>query len=248
MAITAWDVEAWIADMQKRRVGATTLVQSVQFLRYMLADAARHRLIQTDPTSNVKLPKIPKHVDRFLSLVEYEALEAAMPTDRDKCMVRLMAYGGLRWEEVAGLHVHRVDLTNRRLTVVEVLRRDTSIKKRGKSAASQRYVPIGEDLAGMLRALMPDVGLVFPGLDYTNWRRRVFVPAVERAGLAAPRPTPHDLRHTFGSWLAEGGMPPTDIMALMGHTSLRATERYLHAGDGRFARALTALPVRRIEA
>lgn len=246
LAITAWDVEAWVADMQKRQVGATALVQSVQLLRYMLADAARHRLIQTDPTANVKLPKIPKHVDRFLTLAEYDALEAAMPTSRDRCIVRLMAYGGLRWGEVAGLHAHRVDLGNRRLTVVEVLRRDASVKARPKSAAGQRYVPLGDELARMLADLLPDAGLVFPGLHYTNWRRRVFVPAVQAAGLAMPHPTPHDLRHTFGSWLAEGGVSPTDIMALMGHSSLRATERYLHSGDGRFGRALTALPVRQL--
>lgn len=248
MAITAWDVEAWIADMKGRGVGASSLAQSVQLLRYMLADAARHRLIQSDPTANIKLPKIPKHVDRFLTLEEYEALEAAMPTAQDRCIVRLMAYAGLRWGEVAGLHVHRVDLPRRRLTVVEVLRRDSTVKKRPKSTAGQRYVPLGDELVTMLGDLLPASGLVFPGLHYTNWRRRVFVPAVEAAGLAMPHPTPHDLRHTFGSWLAEGNVSPTDIMALMGHGSLRATERYLHAGDGRFGRALTALSVRQIGA
>jgi integrase len=232
--------------MKAGGVGPSALSQSVQLLRYMLADAARHRLIQSDPTAGLKLPKIPKHVDRFLTLAEYGALEDAMPTDRDKCVVRLMAYAGLRWGEVAGLHVHRVDLPRRQITVVEVLRRDATVKKRPKSTAGQRYVPLGNELAAMLEALLPASGLVFPGLHYTNWRRRVFVPAVERAALALPHPTPHDLRHTYGSWLAEGNVSPTDIMSLMGHGSLRATERYLHAGDGRFKRALGALPVRQI--
>src|SRR5574340_1100919 len=38
-----------------------------------------------------------------------------------------------------------------------------------------------------------------------------------------PQPTPHDLRHSFGSWLAEAGVPPHEIQALMGHSTLRAT-------------------------
>ena len=63
--------------------------------------------------------------------------------------------------------------------------------------------------------------------------------------LADPQPTPHDLRHSFGSWLAEAGVPPHEIQTHMGHSTLRATERYLHSGDGRFARALTALNVPR---
>lgn len=248
MAITSWDVEAWVADMQRAKVGATSLQQSFQLLRYMMADAVRHKRIMTDPTAGVRVPKAPKHVDRFLSLTEYGALEDAMPTDRDRCIVRLMAYSGLRWGEVAGLHAHRVDLSAGRLTVVEVLRRDATVKARPKSTAGQRYVPLEPRLVGLLSELMPVSGLVFPGLHYTNWRRRVFVPAVAAAGLAAPLPTPHDLRHTFGSWLAGNGVPPTDIMALMGHSTLRATERYLHSSDDRFGRALTALPVRQISA
>lgn len=246
MAVTSWDVESWVADMQRRRVGATSLAQSFQLFRYMMADAVRHKRLMADPTAGVKVPKAPKHVDRFLSLAEYEALEAAMPSDRDRCIVRLMAYGGLRWGEVAGLHAHRVDLRARRLTVVEVLRRDATVKEQPKSTAGQRYVPLERGVVELLGSLLPVSGLVFPSLHYTNWRRRVFVPAVEAAGLAEPLPTIHDLRHTFGSWLAANGVPPTDIMALMGHSTLRATERYLHSGDSRFDRALTALPVRQI--
>jgi integrase len=244
-AITAWDVEAWIAQMKRADVGATTLYQSAQLLRTLMAEAARHRLIATDPTATVRIPVPPKHVDRFLTRDEFEALAVQMPTERDRVMVMLMAMAGLRWGEVAGLHAHRVDLGRGELTVVEVLRRDASVKKQPKSAAGQRHVPIVPALAEALRPFLGE-GLVFPGLDYTNWRRRVFLPARDAAALADPQPTIHDLRHSFGSWLAEGGVPPHEIQALMGHSSLRATERYLHAGDGRFGRALTALATPRV--
>ena len=240
LAITAWDIEAWIADMQRAEVGATTAHQSVRLLRHMLSDATRHKLIGADPSAGVVLPKIPKHVDRFLSRAEFDALAEQMPTASDRAMVTLMAYCGLRWGEVAGLHAHRVDFERGQLLVKEVLRRDRSIKDVPKSAAGQRLVPMGDRAALELRPLVGQ-GPVFPGVDYTNWRRRVFVPAVERAGLALPYPTPHDLRHTYGSWLADAGVPPHDIMALMGHGSLRATERYLHSSDGRFTRAIAAL-------
>lgn len=239
-SITSWDVEAWLADMARAKVGATTRAQSFRLLRHLLTDATSHRLIKSDPTAGVKAPAIPKHVDRFLTVEEYDRLEEAMPTDRDRCMVRLMAYAGLRWQEVAGLHAHRVDLAGRRLLVQEVQRRDTSIKDIPKSRAGQRVVPIGPELVGLLRPLLMD-GLVFPGVDYTNWRRRVFVPAVRRADLADPQPTPHDLRHTYGTWLAGNGVPPIDIMALMGHESLRTTERYMHATSDRHERAMAAL-------
>jgi len=237
-AITAWDVEGWLADMQRAKVGATTQYQSFQLLRTMLADATRHKRIASDPTGTVKVKTPPKHVDRFLTREEYERLIVEFE-GRDKVMVALMAMAGLRWSEAAGLHAHRIDLGRAELTVVEVLQRDGTYK-RPKTKAGQRVVPLVPDLLAMLAEFIGD-GPLFPGVDYTNWRRRVFVPAVLRVGLDDPQPTAHDCRHSFGSWLAEAGVSATDIGKLMGHGSLRATERYLHAGDGRFARALSAL-------
>lgn len=96
-------------------------------------------------------------------------------------------------------------------------------------------------------------------LRYSNWHRRVWTPALrglpERprvkghayrpamagAELADPQPTPHDLRHTFGTRLADEGVPLHDIMALMGHEDIRSAQRYLHSREERFERARAAL-------
>ena len=63
-------------------------------------------------------------------------------------------------------------------------------------------------------------GLVFKDagrpFDYSNWLKRVWNRAVADAGIATPLPTPHDCRHSYGSWLAEQGVPPHEIAALMG--------------------------------
>ncbi len=96
-------------------------------------------------------------------------------------------------------------------------------------------------------------------LRYSNWHRRVwkpalqgmperqmvkghkFRPAVTGADLDDPQPTPHDLRHTFGTRLADEGVPLHDIMALMGHEDVRSAQRYLHSREERFDRARQAL-------
>jgi integrase len=39
----------------------------------------------------------------------------------------------------------------------------------------------------------------------------------------------HDLRHTYGSLLAAGGVDLVTIQAAMGHSALATTSRYLHA-------------------
>ncbi len=58
--------------------------------------------------------------------------------------------------------------------------------------------------------------------------------------LDDPQPTPHDLRHTYGTRLGEAGLPAHEIMALMGHETLESVQRYLHARDGRFDKARQA--------
>ena len=48
----------------------------------------------------------------------------------------------------------------------------------------------------------------------------------------------HDLRHTFGTRAADGGAPLPAIRDVMGHKSVKTTERYTHATDEAKRRAV----------
>jgi site-specific recombinase XerD len=61
-----------------------------------------------------------------------------------------------------------------------------------------------------------------------------------RAGLPRSQHF-HALRHTFGTHLAMRGALPTVIQSLMGHASLRETERYLHLAKGSAEAAIALL-------
>lgn len=250
-AITSWEVEAWVAQMVRDKVGSETVASSRRLLSQLLDAAVRHQLIASNPASLVLAPSPAKHVDRFLSHAEADRLVTAFEGE-DQLFVTLLLGTGLRWSEAAGLHVFRVELMRRQLGVVETLQRDGSVKAYPKSAAGQRVVPLTDDLVAALSQHLAGKArkaLVFSGSNggawsYTNWRRRVWVPALAVAGLPDPQPTPHDCRHSYGSWLADEGVPPHEIAALMGHSTLRATERYVHASEARMERARTALGAR----
>jgi integrase len=55
---------------------------------------------------------------RFATVAQVAELAEAMPP-RFKALVLVAAYTGLRWGELAGLRVKRVDLLHRRITVAE---------------------------------------------------------------------------------------------------------------------------------
>jgi integrase len=63
-------------------------------------------------------------------------------------------------------------------------------------------------------------------LRRSNFRRRVWLPALEKAGL--PEIHFHDLRHTGNVLTATAGANLRELMARMGHASTRAALIYLH--------------------
>jgi integrase len=155
-------------------------------------------------------------------------------------MIYTAALAGLRWGELAGLRRHRVDLLRRTVTVAEQLVEVNGRLAFGppKTEASLRTValpaPVVDALdAHLARWAEPGVeGLVFPApergaLRRSNFRRRVWAPAVRRVGLDGLRF--HDLRHAAGTQAAVAGATTKELMARLGHSSPRAALIYQHA-------------------
>ena len=244
-SIQSWDVEAWVVDLEARGVGLPTVNGALRLLGQILRAAVKHKLLEADPTSDVSATPPPAHIDRILTRDEAATLLEQF-SDKDRLFVKMLLYCGLRWQEAAGLRRFRVDLLRKRIQIAKVLPRKGEEKK-PKTAAGVRQVLLTDELVLELSQAIPapDDGLVFTNsgrrLRYEHWHTGIWSPALRRAKLPDPQPTPHDLRHTFGSWLAEAGVPASQIAALMGHKTLRSTERYIHATEARFDQARAAL-------
>ena len=105
---------------------------------------------------------------RFLTPEEVAALADAVGPDWE-CLIYTAAYTGLRWGELAGLRVGRVDLDRRTIAVVEQLNELSGRMEWGppKTAAGRRAVSLPARLAEMLatqleRPMVARSGLVFP--------------------------------------------------------------------------------------
>ena len=60
-------------------------------------------------------------------------------------------------------------------------------------------------------------------LAISNWNRRVFAPAVKRAGLADRGLTPHSLRHTAASLAIAAGADIKVVQTMLGHKDAAMT-------------------------
>src|SRR5207247_2657150 len=101
-----------------------------------------------------------------------------------------------------------------------------------KSAAGRRSVAlprlVADELDEHLRHLsdLSPSALVFPApeggyLHLENFRKRVWLPAVEKAGLAPLRI--HDLRHTCASLAIAAGADVKVLQRMLGHASAALT-------------------------
>ena len=243
-SITRLEVQGWVRRFEQTGRGPVAISKAVQQLTAVLEAAVHDDLLPSNPARGVRLPRVPKHPDRLITAAEEVALLKALPSARDVAMVEVLLDTGLRYGELAGLHGHRVDLLRRELHVVETLTQAGQVKAYPKSIRSQRVVPL-EERAVLALARAMEVhgrdGLVFrahrcsPGkvtfgpVVGANWRSLVWQPALVRAGIAEPWPTPHDCRHSCFSRLVAKGMDLATVQALAGHESLQTTSRYVHA-------------------
>ena len=96
-------IKAWVAKMAADEVGAPTIENAFGLLRQVMGAALEDNRIARNPCDGVRLPK-RQHADRrYLTHAQVSALADAV--DRQPEVVRLLAYTGLRWGEMAALRV-----------------------------------------------------------------------------------------------------------------------------------------------
>ncbi|MGZ6912902.1 MAG: site-specific integrase [Acidimicrobiia bacterium] len=149
-------------------------------------------------------------------------------------MVYLAGVLGLRWSEVAGLRVSRIDLARKRLEISETCAEVDGkvVFADVKTRSSRRTLNVPTFVIDMLSEHLarrgtpkPDA-LVFVApeggpLRRSTFRTRVFDPAVTRAELDGL--TFHGLRHTAAGPLIEAGAHVETIKQRLGHSSIRVT-------------------------
>jgi len=220
--ITEQQVRAYLSEMSRRGLSASTINQAISAVRFFFGEVLRR---QWD--LEIHYQHAPQRVPVTLTADEVSRLLTAVVNLRDRTAMEIAYAAGLRLGEV--LHLRLSDIDSGRMT----LRVD-----QGKGR-KDRNVMLGAALLETLRAYWkrykPRVWL-FPGQDparpvHATLIQRSFI----RAKLVARIHKPvsfHSLRHSFATELLESGVNVRTIQTLLGHRSLGTTQRYVHvAGD-----------------
>lgn len=245
-------VLSFVAELRKAGVAVKTVRNIRDVMRMIFKLAVRSGALKTNPVIDVPVARTHRSEMVFLEPDQIMDLarEVAEPPRRYRrgerrvdgypeygLFVRFAAFTGLRAGEIVALRAKDLELMRRRVQVHQ-----SASEAYGQlqivptKTYERRSVPIPrsliDELAEHIARRRPDE-FVWQSPEagpfrYSNWFKRHFRPAVERAAIPAETRF-HDLRHSYAAMLIAQGAHPRSIMERMGHSTITVTlDNYGH--------------------
>lgn len=229
--ITPAMVSSFLRNLPKNGITPQTANKVLSVFRQILDFAVSENLLTDNPCRKVK-PLVPHEQERgCFTLAQVKALFSHKWTDLYiELACRLASVSGMRWGEIRGLlkaNVHEDYI------LVEHSYSDREGLKSTKSGKS-RIVPIPAELASALRNVPNNGEYVFSYNGDTPIHRDTMAPKLmqqmeackidyKKLGLSF-----HSFRHFFNTQLVANNVEQNKILAVIGHTSVKMTQHYLH--------------------
>lgn len=274
MDIATLEINRWVKNMlhpPKRGGGKPkspwVVRNALMLFKTALNAAVVDKRLGANPAKNVPYPDLPEGLERYLTPDEVEGITFYMD-GINALIVWVGVQTGLRFGEISGLHWPRLDLDRGVIQVVEKFDQKAYVIDPLPKDKEQRTVPLPADLVRLLIryrehgapepkatcGLRHTAGrclgdLVFRGargapLKSNDWGKTQWRRALGLAGIEG-RVRPHDMRHTYASWLIQEGLPLPELARVMGHSDWEVTRRYAHLSDAGFDDVRAALTRRR---
>ncbi len=241
------DIREFVTALAARGLKSQTITRRINCLRSFFGFLAVNDYIVTDPSLKIRSPKKARRLP--VTLTEQECrrlLDAAYDSHytmlgfRDRAVLALLLYTGIRRQELLDLELDDVDLREGWLRV-----------RRGKGN-KMRMVPLVPEAASAIEDWLefgpgPPHQRLFTTLTGKPLGRHgiqdLFRKAVRNADIARPGVTIHSLRHTFAFLLLRNGCDLMSIKEMLRHASLESTAIYLHIEMSSLKAAISQHPL-----
>jgi len=208
--ITRHQVEKTLAALGQK-VSRTSANTWFRHFKAALNTAKAWGYLIINPCQGIKQLKTRIDFPRYLTREEVSHLLATEPDPEFRLLWHFLIAAGCRRAEALAITVRNVDCAQGRIYVGET--------KNGRA----KYIIFNPDVAAVLWEILPDVGSLW------TWNPDSVTHHFERTARTAGLDCRlHDLRHTYGSWLAMAGVKLQVIKDLMGHQDIKTTLIYSH--------------------
>jgi integrase/recombinase XerD len=220
------DIQNYLSSLTQTE-RASSIARKASALRTFYKFLMLEKIIQTNPTKNLELPKRSRPLPKLLSTDEIDLLISSAgdikTSVRLRAMIELLYASGLRVSELC------------ELPTTAILGDHLLIHGKG---AKERMVPMHAGAISALQKWMdlrdaPDSKYVFPGTGKTGHITRdgffkILKKCAVLAGIDPTHVSPHVLRHSFASHLLAHGANLRAIQTMLGHEDISTTQIYTH--------------------
>jgi integrase/recombinase XerC len=262
--VTATDVKKWIHGLlhpqEGRPLAITTINRRLNALRSFYSWAVKYKKLQHNPMveiKNVKSADEDSETIMWLTEEEFEDLlnrvrktpvksRGVNPEEkyrRDRAIIYLLTYAGLRVDELSNLKLTDLDMDLRRIRII------------GKGR-KLRTVPMSNTLWQELydwllfraemankKAHIEESSYVFYSQRSPQFTVRGIQAMIESYSLPKKKLTPHMFRHTFCKWMLTATNNDIEkVRRLAGHSNISTTAKYLRDSYSDLADAVEAMP------
>jgi len=219
-------------------IGTRSRARHLIALRGFYRFLAREKILETDPSRMIDLPRTGLKLPHFLSVSEVSKLldpgDSASPVElRNMAMLEILYAAGLRVSELVSLKLHNVNLEAGFVRVF------------GKGS-KERITPVGLPAKNRVDLYLKTARPVLlknaeshylfvarAGRPMTRqgfWK--IFKQRAARAGIKK-KISPHTMRHSFATHLLDGGADLRSVQMMLGHVDISTTQVYTHVARDR---------------
>ncbi len=238
-AVKSIDVLRLRSLIEAKNLSPQSVHHVLALLRRILRKAIQWELY-AGPLPIFEMPRVQNDRTRFLTLEEAARLLSELKRRSDLWYdLSLFALStGLRSGEIFSLLPEHINLSTKTVAVVD-------------TKSDNRVVPLNDAALAIAKTYLAlntgsylFVTVNGHKIDYAS---KLYRRAVEACGLNAgiedrrQRVVFHTLRHTFASWLVQGGTPLVVVSQLLGHSDIKMTMRYAHLAPEQGQKAVSYL-------
>jgi integrase len=223
---------------------------ALMLMKTSLNAAVYGRRLAVSPAERIPYPDLPAGTERYLTPTEVENITFYM-NGVNSLIVLLGVETGLRFGEISGLHWNRVDFDRGLIHVIEKFDQKARKIDPLPKDNEKRTVPVSDHLMERLAHYRENAAkpspqgcgiahvagrcggdILFRGargapIKSNDWGKTVWATALKLGGVEG-RVRPHDMRHTYASWLLQQGVSLPELALMMGHSSWEVTKKYAH--------------------
>lgn len=259
------DIKRWIRNMLNPKEGkalsVSTINRRLNTLRGYFSWAERKKYIKVNPMTDIKGLKMADEEHEkimWLTEKEFEDLLERMrkhpvktrginPEEkyrRDRAIIYILTYAGLRVEELSNLKITDIDLD---LKKIRIIGKETKVRTIPMSNFLYNEVLEWLQFRSKIskgKEIVTQSPYAFYSQRSEKFSIRGIQAMIENYSTSGKKITPHMFRHTFCKWMLKATNNDIEkVRRLAGHSHISTTIRYLKNSYEELTDAVEAMPI-----